>query len=79
VAKVLVSSTSHEMLTLRWLRVGKSQWGWKFLPVGPDRSAPLSVGRYMDTQTKREILLLAIGTALVELPAAVIAFVVLTH
>jgi hypothetical protein len=40
---------------------------------------PLSVGRSMDTQTKREIWLLAIGTALVELPAAVIAFTVLTH
>jgi hypothetical protein len=33
----------------------------------------------MDTQTKGEIWLLAIGTALVELPAVVIAFTVLTH
>jgi hypothetical protein len=33
----------------------------------------------MDGQTKREIWLLAIGTALVELPAAAIAFTVLAH
>jgi hypothetical protein len=33
----------------------------------------------MDPQTRREIWLLAIGTALVELPAAVIVFVALTH
>jgi hypothetical protein len=33
----------------------------------------------MDPQTKRELWLLAIGTALLEVPAAVIAFTVLTH
>jgi hypothetical protein len=33
----------------------------------------------MDPQTKREIWLIAIGTALLEVPAAVIAFTVLTH
>jgi hypothetical protein len=33
----------------------------------------------MDGQTKREIWLLAIGTALVELPAAIAAFTILSH
>jgi hypothetical protein len=33
----------------------------------------------MDPQTKRELWLLAIGTALLQVPAAVIAFTVLTH
>jgi hypothetical protein len=33
----------------------------------------------MDTQTKREIWLLAIGTALVEAPVAAIAYAILTH
>jgi len=33
----------------------------------------------MDIQTKREIWLLAIGTALVEAPVAMIAYVILTH
>jgi hypothetical protein len=33
----------------------------------------------MDPQTKRKIWLIAIGTALLEVPAAVIAFTVLTH
>jgi hypothetical protein len=33
----------------------------------------------MDRQTRREILILAIGTAVLEVPAAVIAFTVLTH
>jgi hypothetical protein len=33
----------------------------------------------MDTQTRHEIWLLAIGTALVELPAAMIAFAILAH
>jgi hypothetical protein len=33
----------------------------------------------MDPQTKREIWLLAFGTALFEVPAAVIAFTILTH
>jgi hypothetical protein len=33
----------------------------------------------MEGQTKREIWLLAIGTALVELPAAIAAFTILSH
>jgi hypothetical protein len=33
----------------------------------------------MDWQTKREIWLLAIGTTLLEVPVAVIAYAVLTH
>jgi hypothetical protein len=33
----------------------------------------------MDRQTRREILLLAIGTALVELPAAIAAFAIFSH
>jgi len=33
----------------------------------------------MDIQTKREIWLLAIGTALVEAPVAMIAYAILTH
>lgn len=33
----------------------------------------------MDTQTKREIWLLAIGTAIIEVPAAAIAFAILAH
>jgi hypothetical protein len=33
----------------------------------------------MDIQTKREIWLLALGTALVETPVAVIAYAILTH
>jgi len=33
----------------------------------------------MDTQTKREIWLLAIGTALVELPIAIAAFAIFSH
>ena len=33
----------------------------------------------MDTQTKREIWLLAIGTALVELPIAIAAFAIISH
>jgi len=33
----------------------------------------------MDGQTKREIWLLAIGMALVELPVAIAAFTILSH
>jgi hypothetical protein len=33
----------------------------------------------MDTQTKREIWLLAIGTVLVELPVAFAAFTIFSH
>jgi hypothetical protein len=33
----------------------------------------------MDPQTKHEVWLLVIGTALLEMPAVVIAFTVLTH
>jgi hypothetical protein len=33
----------------------------------------------MDRQTRHEILLLAIGTALVELPAAFAAFTIVSH
>lgn len=38
-----------------------------------------TLGQSMDIETKREIWLLAIGTALIELPAAVIAFAILAH
>jgi hypothetical protein len=40
---------------------------------------PSTVGESMDRQTKREIWLLAIGTALVELPVAFAAFTILSH
>ena len=40
---------------------------------------PLSVGRSMDPQTKREIWLLAIGTALIEAPLIALALTVMTH
>jgi hypothetical protein len=33
----------------------------------------------MDRQTKREIWLLTIGTIIVEVPAAIAAFVILSH
>jgi hypothetical protein len=33
----------------------------------------------MDKQTKREVWLLAVGTALVELPIAFAAFTILSH
>ena len=33
----------------------------------------------MDKQTKHEILLLAIGTMILDVPAAVAAFVILSH
>lgn len=33
----------------------------------------------MDAQTKREFWILAIGTALVEAPAAIIAYAILSH
>ena len=35
--------------------------------------------RAMDKQTKHEILLLAIGTMILEVPAAIAAFVILSH
>jgi hypothetical protein len=44
-----------------------------------ERSMSLSVRRSMDAQTKREIWLLALGTALVELPVAFAAFTILSH
>ena len=39
----------------------------------------LSVTRSMDTQTKREIWLLALGTIIVEVPVAFAAFAVFSH
>jgi hypothetical protein len=39
----------------------------------------LRVRRSMDTQTKREICLLALGTIIVEVPVAFAAFAVFTH
>jgi hypothetical protein len=33
----------------------------------------------MDRQTKREIWLLTIGTIIVEVPVAIVAFVILSH
>jgi hypothetical protein len=51
------------------------------ITAGPPGNTPrLSiVGESMDGQTKREIWLLAIGTALVELPVAFAAFTILSH
>jgi hypothetical protein len=46
---------------------------------GPERSMPPRVGDAMDAQTKREFWILAIGTALVEAPAAMIAYAILSH
>jgi hypothetical protein len=40
---------------------------------------PPRVGDAMDAQTKREFWILAIGTALVEAPAAMIAYAILSH
>jgi hypothetical protein len=40
---------------------------------------PLTVGETMDGQSRREIWLLAIGTALIELPVAFAAFTMLSH
>jgi hypothetical protein len=42
-------------------------------------SIRVSVGRYVDKQTKREIWLLAIGTIIVEMPVAFTAFAVFSH
>jgi hypothetical protein len=50
-----------------------------FYRAGRDRSLSLSVGQFMDKQTKREIWLLAIGTIIVEVPVAFAAFAVLSH
>jgi hypothetical protein len=44
-----------------------------------EQSVAETVGESMDKQTKREIWLLAIGTALVELPVAFAAFAILSH
>jgi hypothetical protein len=44
-----------------------------------ERSMSLSVRRSMDTQTKREIWLLALGTIIVEVPVAFAAFAVFSH
>jgi hypothetical protein len=42
-----------------------------------DQSAPLSVMRAMDRQTRHEIWLLALGTVLVEVPVVAIAALVI--
>jgi len=39
----------------------------------------LRVRQSMDTQTRREIWLLALGTIIIEVPAAFAAFAVFTH
>jgi len=44
-----------------------------------ERSMSLRVRRSMDTQTKREIWLLTLGTIIVEVPVAFAAFAVFTH
>ena len=45
-----------------------------------ERSRPLSVGEAMDKETKREILILTIGTILFEAPfVALAALTVLSH
>jgi hypothetical protein len=47
---------------------------------GPlERSMSLRVRRSMDTQTKREIWLLALGTAIVEAPFVTIAVAILSR
>ena len=49
------------------------------MTAGPAWEHPMPLERWesMDAQTKREIWLLAIGTALVELPVAFAAFTIL--
>ena len=45
-----------------------------------ERSRPLSVGEAMDKETKREILILTVGTILFEAPfVALAALTVLSH
>jgi hypothetical protein len=44
-----------------------------------ERSMSLSVVRSMDTQTKREIWLLALGTIIIEAPVAFAVFAVFSH
>jgi hypothetical protein len=44
-----------------------------------ERSMSLSVRRSMDTQTKREIWLLALGTIIVEMPFVAIAVAILSR
>jgi hypothetical protein len=44
-----------------------------------ERFAALDRWEFMDKQTKREVWLLAIGTALVEIPIAFAAFTILSH
>jgi hypothetical protein len=45
--------------------------GW----AGETIHTPKRVGRFMDRQSKREILILAIGTIMVEVPIAAIAVI----
>jgi hypothetical protein len=49
------------------------------IPRPLERSMSLSVRRSMDTQTKREFWLLALGTIIVEMPVALAAFAVFSH
>jgi hypothetical protein len=44
-----------------------------------ERFMSLRVRRSMDTQTKREIWLLTLGTIIIEVPVAFAAFAVFTH
>ncbi len=68
-------------------RTGPEQQPGAELPVprlaagraSPERSRPLSVGEAMDKETKREILLLALGTALLEAPFVAIAVAIMSH
>jgi hypothetical protein len=47
--------------------------------AGMDRFARRCVMRAMDRQTKHEIWLLALGTAILEVPVAIAAFVILSQ
>jgi hypothetical protein len=54
--------------------------GWRRSSWAGGTIHTLSVGRFMDRQSKREILILAIGTLVVEVPIAAIAVIaILAH
>jgi hypothetical protein len=61
-------------------RRGEREWTRiSHFPLSGNCPDLYALGQSMDIETKREIWLLAIGTALIELPAAVIAFAILAH
>jgi len=53
---------------------------WAYPPWRVPAAGAAAVGRFMDRQSKREILILAIGTIMVEVPVAAIAVIaILAH